>query len=297
MERKIFKAYYVWPRFPSISMSGNVCMLSCKHCNKVYLNDMQSLTKPEQLLKLCKKLDNNGGVGLLLSGGCNKQGEMLNLRRFLPTIKKIKEETNLIVKLHTGLVDEELAKSIADAGVDIASMECIGSNETIKEVFGLNAAIETYANTFRNLQDAEVKHIVPHICIGLHKGKIIGEYKALQIIKETCNPSVIVFIVLRPTPGTKYKNIHPPKPDEIKKIISKAKKIFPNVELSLGCMRPRNNYRKDLEIAALEAGVTRMEIPLEATIIKAKSIGYKIKRIDACCALPEELEHRAIKPP
>jgi len=295
--RKTFKAYYVWPKFPSISMSGNVCMLSCKHCNRVYLNDMQGFTKPERLLSFCKKLDNNGGVGILLSGGCDRKGRMLNLRRFLPVIKQIKNETNLVVKLHTGLVDENLAGDIADADVDIASMECIGSNETIKEVFGLDATIEDYANTFKNLQSAGVKHIVPHICIGLHQGKVIGENKALEIIKENCKPSVMVFIVLRPTPGTKYENILPPNPDGVKKIVTNAKKLFSNVEISLGCMRPRNNYREKIEETAVEAGVTRMEIPLETTIEKAMEMGFSIKRIDACCALPEEFEDKATRHP
>ncbi|OYT57081.1 hypothetical protein B6U70_02830 [Euryarchaeota archaeon ex4484_162] len=227
--RKTFKAYYVWPKFPSISMSGNVCMLSCKHCNRVYLNDMQGFTKPERLLSFCKKLDNNGGVGILLSGGCDRKGRMLNLRRFL--------------------------------------------------------------------QSAGVKHIVPHICIGLHQGKVIGENKALEIIKENCKPSVLVFIVLRPTPGTKYENILPPNPDSVKKIVTNAKKLFPNVEISLGCMRPRNNYREKIEETAVEAGVTRMEIPLETTIEKAMEMGFSIKRIDACCALPEEFEDKATRHP
>jgi len=294
---KTFKAYYVWPKFPSVSMSGNTCLLNCKHCSRVYLNDMQGYTKPEQLLKFCKKIDDKGGIGILLSGGCNKRGEMLNLRRFLPIIKKIKEETNLVVKLHTGLVDEELAKGIADASVDIASMECMGSNETIREVSGLDATIETYAETFRNLQNAGVKHIVPHICIGLHKGRVIGEERALEIVKENCKPSVMVFIVLRPTPGTPYENIPPPSSEDVKKIIAKARELFPNLELSLGCMRPRNSYRINLEEAALEAGVTRMEIPLESTLKKAMEMGYKIKKIDACCALPEEFEGRATRRP
>ena len=62
-------------------------------------------------------------------------------------------------------------------------------------------------------------------------------------------------------------------------------------------MRPRNSYRINLEEAALEAGVTRMEIPLESTLKKAMEMGYKIKKIDACCALPEEFEGRATRRP
>ncbi|MCK5459417.1 MAG: hypothetical protein KAI20_05960, partial [Thermoplasmatales archaeon] len=136
---KIFRVYHVWPKFPSVSMSGTSCALSCKHCNHTYLNDMQNLTKPEELLESCRRFANEGAVGFLLSGGCDKNGEMLNLRKLLPVIKQIKRETNLIIKLHTGIVDKNLAEDIVDAGVDIASTEVVGSIDTIKEIFDFNA--------------------------------------------------------------------------------------------------------------------------------------------------------------
>ncbi len=256
---------------------------------------MKDYVKPEQLLQRCKNISNDGGVGILLSGGCNNKGEMLNLRTLLPTIQRIKDETNLIIKLHTGFVDEELAQDIVEAGVDIASMECIGANETIHEVLGLPATVEKYAETFENLKNAGMPHIVPHVCIGLHYGKLLGEFKALEIIKETCDPSVLVFIVLKPTKGTAFAEVQPPAPGDVKKVISNAKKLFPKIELSLGCMRPRSRGREPIELAALNAGVTRMEIPSKQTIRVASEKGYKIQEINACCALPEEFEERAIK--
>ena len=76
--------------------------------------------------------------------------------------------------------------------------------------------------------------------------------------------------------------------------IKEAKDVFPNKDLSLGCIRPRLRYREEIELVALENGVTRMEIPSKRTIETAKQMGYKIKTINACCALPEELEYRAI---
>jgi len=276
-------------------MSGISCDLHCKHCNHVYLHDMKEYVKAEQLLEMCRNIDNDGGIGILLSGGCNNKGEMLNLRTLLPTIQRIKDETNLIIKLHTGFVDEELAHDIVEAGIDIASMECIGANETIHEVLGLPVTVEKYAETFENLKNAGMPHIVPHVCIGLHYGKLLGEFKALEIIKETCDPSVLVFIVLKPTKGTAFAEVQPPAPEDVKKVISNAKKLFPKIELSLGCMRPRSRGREPIELAALNAGVTRMEIPSKQTIRVASERGYKIQEINACCALPEEFEERAIK--
>ena len=291
---KIFRAYYVWPRFPSISMSGNSCALSCKHCNHTYLNDMQSLTTPDQLLETCREYDKNGAIGFLLSGGCDKNGEMLNLRKLLPVVKQIKKETDLIVKLHTGLVSKDLAEDITSAGIEIASVEVVGSDETIKEIFDFNATTDSYKNTLQNLESAGTPFIVPHVCIGLHYGNLRGEFHALDIVRNSCNPSSIVNIVFRPTKGTKLEQCKIPSPDDISTVIIRTKEMFPNVDVSLGCIRPRTRCREEIEIAAIEAGATRMEIPSKATLQYAREMGYTIRKINACCALPVELESHAI---
>ncbi len=291
---KIFRAYQVWPRFPSISMSGNSCSLSCKHCNHTYLNDMRDLTKPEELLESCRQFADDGAVGFLLSGGCDKSGEMLNLRKMLPVIKQIKKETDLVVKLHTGLVDRNLAEEIVSAGVDIASVEVVGSNETIKEIFDFNTTVTSYKDTLLHLEAAGMPFIVPHVCIGLHYGELNGEFNALEIIKDSCDPSLLVFIIFRPTKGTILEYGKISSTNDVSIVIEKAKELFPGKDVSLGCIRPRAKFREEIEYAALKAGVTRMEIPSKNTIEYAKKMGYTVKKIHACCALPEELESAAI---
>ena len=291
---KIFRSYYVWPKFPSISMSGNYCLLQCKHCNHTYLNDMQSLTKPEKFLETCRQLADDGIVGFLLSGGCNKKGEMLNLRKILPVVKQVKKETNLIIKLHTGFVDKALAEDIVSAGVDIASVEVVGSDETIKKIFNFNATTKFYMNTLQNLESAGMPYIVPHICIGLHFGKLNGEFNALKIIKESCIPSLLVIIIFRPTKGTVLENCKIPYSNDISVVVKKVKEMFPDKDLSLGCIRPRLEHREEIELTALQAGVNRMEIPSKNTLKSAKKMGYTIKTLHACCALPEALEYLVV---
>jgi uncharacterized radical SAM superfamily protein len=287
---KVFRAYYVWPRFPSVSMSGNACALQCKHCNHTYLDDMQSLTTPEQLQTTCRKFAENNAVGFLLSGGCDSTGEMLNLRRLLPAIKTIKDETNLIIKLHTGIVDKKLAEEIVSAGVDIASTEVVGATKTIHEIFRFNATVDSYRTTLTNLENAGMPYIVPHVCIGLHYGRLKGEKKALTIIRESCDPALLVMIVFRPTKGTELEHTPIPTPDMVSDVVIRARELFPGKEISLGCIRPRNTSRYEIEYAALQAGVSRMEIPSAKTIQVAQQMGYTIKRVDGCCALPQELE-------
>ena len=291
MTTKFFRAYYVWPRFPSLSMSGNQCNLQCKHCNHTYLNDMLSITNPDKLYQYAQELQKKNAVGFLLSGGCTPHGEMINLRRLLPTIAKIKQQTNLIIKLHTGIVDQVLAESIVSAGVDIASLEIVGSTENIQKIFGFSATQETYAQTLKHLETAGMPHIVPHICIGLDHGKLSSEKQALDIIQKYCTPSVIVMIVFRPTKGTQLYQVSPPSPHDIATVIQYAKNKFPSLEISLGCIRPRTHLRQEIELAALQAGATRMEIPTKTTLKHVQQLGYTIRYIDACCALPQEYEH------
>ncbi|MBU2565322.1 MAG: radical SAM protein, partial [Candidatus Thermoplasmatota archaeon] len=93
----LLKTYYPSPGFPPISISGDKCTLKCRHCSSVYLKNMIPSETPEKLTKVCRKLDENNAVGILLSGGYNKDGKLLNLERMLPAVKKIKKETKLII--------------------------------------------------------------------------------------------------------------------------------------------------------------------------------------------------------
>ena len=275
---KIFRAYYVWPRFPSVSMSGNTCALQCQHCNHTYLQDMQNVNNPKKLLETCYKFFENNAVGFLLSGGCDKNGEMLNLRQLLPTVKQIKKETDLIVKLHSGLVNQSLAEEIVSAGVDIASVEVVGSNETIHQLFGYHATTESYRRTLESLESAGISYIAPHICIGLHYGTLNGEVQSLEMIQQSCTPSSLVMIVFRPTKATLLEHCQTPSPSDVSTVITTAKTMFPNQDIALGCLRPRTRYREDIEFAALKAGATRMEIPSKKD--KMKSRAYRKRKIE-----------------
>jgi hypothetical protein len=172
-------------------------------------------------------------------------------------------------------------------------MEMVGDNTTIQEIFGLNATVDDYVETFRNLQNAGVS-IAPHLCVGLHNSRVEGEFKALELIKENIKPETVVLIVFRPTKNTVLQYLQPPNPKDVASVVKKAKELF-DAELSLGCMRPRNRrIREEIEVEALKAGVSRMEIPSKKTINYAEEHNYEIKRFDACCALPERFEHLAL---
>lgn len=292
-----FRAYNIWPDFPSISLSGEACALDCQHCGKVYLKDMEPANSPEALVELCQQHKEKGANGVLLSGGCDSKGSLLNLKKYLPAIRQI-HEMGLIIKLHTGFVDKELASAIVSAGVDIASQEMVGDVGTIKKIFGIEASPEDYLKTFQNLQDAGIPHICPHVCVGLDEGRLIGEFKALEML-SSINISTLAIIVLRPTKETAFSSVPPPGGDDVERVIAHARKLFPNIKIILGALRPRGSeesggkaQRLDIEMGALRGGIDGTEVPSQEMLDAAFSMGFSIKKIQAFGVLPIGYEGR-----
>jgi uncharacterized radical SAM superfamily protein len=129
--------------------------------------------------------------------------------------------------------------------------------------------------------------VVPHICIGLHEGKIKGVAKALEIAAEI-RPDALVFLVLTPTSGTQFEKVSPPSTFEVGRVIADARLKFPNATLALGCMRPRGDKKTEYELQALHSGVDRIEIPSRRTLEAARAMSLEVKRLEACCAVPTE---------
>ena len=125
--------------------------------------------------------------------------------------------------------------------------------------------------------------VYPHITIGLHAGKIKGEWNALDILKKF-GADAIVFNVLIPTPNTKYSDKEPPRIEEVLRIISHARLNFPDTPIYLGCMRPKGKYRKELDEKVIGL-VNRIVMPADTALRKAEELGYTIKELEECCIL------------
>lgn len=281
-----FCACYPHPRFPTLSITGPTCALRCKHCGGRYLKQMVPCPTPDVLLKTCLELASNGARGVLLSGGYNDEG-YLPFENYLDAIERVKRETGLFISVHTGLVPGWLAHELGRAGIDLADFDLIGDDETIKLVLGINRTAEDYRRSLHVLKRS-LPHVVPHICIGLHAGEVKGERAALEFAAEI-SPHALVLLVLMPTPGTEFERITGPSPAEVGKLIAEARLKFPKAMLALGCMRPRDAGRVELELQALRSGIDRMEVPSEQTIEAARKLGLQVLRLDACCSVPSEL--------
>ncbi|MFX1500953.1 MAG: radical SAM protein [Promethearchaeota archaeon] len=256
----ILKIYVPTNRFPAISITGSECNLQCEHCNKKYLKGMKPILSTKKLERFLFNLSKKGGVGALISGGSLGDGSV-PLLNYLDTIKKVKRETELIINTHTGLLNEETAKKLADANVDIVSFDINMDEEVIKNIYHLDIELNEYKRAINLLKKYKL-NIVPHICIGLHYGKLSKELDSIKFIKETdINPSLIVIIILIPPKDSKIK-FEMPKLEDIAKVIGILRIIFPKTEISLGCMRPRGRVKNEIEKVAIKAGITRILIKI-----------------------------------
>ncbi|NIV43964.1 radical SAM protein, partial [Candidatus Bathyarchaeota archaeon] len=236
--------------FPSISITGRFCALKCKHCYGKVLNTMLPAVNPEQLINLCKHLKRKGAIGCLISGGCLPDGSV-PLGGFLGAIAKVKKDLGLTVVVHTGVIELSMAEKLREAGVDAALIDVIGSDETIKEIYQLNMKVQDFDTSLKALQESGIPY-VPHVLVGLHYGKLKGEFKALQMISKY-RPSAVIIIALMPIHGTPMKDASPPTATDIAKVLAMTRLMMPGTPMVLGCMRPKGETREEIDVLAVKA--------------------------------------------
>lgn len=267
--------------FPTISVTGKGCALNCKHCGGLVLETMYPVKSSEELFELCVQLKKKGALGCLISGGCLPNGSV-PVGKFIDSIARVKRELGLTILVHTGIIDETTAKALAEARVDSALVDIIGSNDTIKEIYKLNVTVDDYSRSLEALQESGIS-FVPHVIVGLHYGRLEGELRALQMIRNY-RPSALVVIAFMPIRGTEMEKIDPPKPAEIAKVIAAARLMFPETPLVLGCMRPRGRHRVETDTMAIQAGVDAIAFPSEEAVRLAERHGRAVAFSSLCCS-------------
>jgi uncharacterized radical SAM superfamily protein len=251
-----------------VSVTGTACALRCAHCNGHYLAGMRSLDDPA----LAR------AQSLLISGGCDREGRV----PVLPHLERIaRVGAGKRLNWHVGLIDEATMCAIAPY-VDTISFDLVGDEETIREVYGLEATVADYAATYRMLQ--RHARVVPHLTVGLLGGRIGGERRALALLREL-RAEAIVFIVFIPTPGTPYAHRPPPPVEAVVDLLAEARLDFPQTPILLGCMRPAGEYRDRLDALAVEVGVNKIVNPARTAVAEAARQGLAIDWGDECCVL------------
>lgn len=270
--------------FMPVSITGAECELNCDHCGRKILQTMLATTTPDALFDYAREIAGRGARGMLISGGSDKGG-IVPIRPFLKTIARIKQEFDLKIAAHLGILDEETVQEIKETGgISSAMMDIVGSNETLRQVYHLrDVTCDDFENSLRLLCKYGIKTI-PHVVIGLHYGKILGEYRSLEIIARY-PVSAVVLVGLMPQKGTKMAEVLPPSPDEMGEVFKQARGLFPKTPVLLGCIRPMGEHKLKTDILAIKAGLNGIAYPADGIVKQAVEMGLEPRFSQMCCSL------------
>ena len=269
--------------FPAFSITAAGCALMCDHCEAKILEPMIPAVKPDILDEKVRRLIETEGLqGFLLSGGSNKRNE-INYSKFYPVIEGLKRDfPNLRVAIHTALTDRAGAKEMEAAGVDVAMLDIIGSDETIREVYHLDRPVADFEETVAALCETDMQ-ISPHIVIGLHYGRILGEENALDILARY-DTKALVLVVIMPfyaKPGT----FETPATTDVGRIFLEARRRLPDRQVLLGCARPPGMHKRITDAYAVMAGLDGIAFPADGAVAAADITGRPFHQAHACCSI------------
>jgi len=269
--------------FPAFSITAGGCALNCDHCQKKILEPMIPATKPEALDRQVRDLILLQGLqGFLLSGGSNKRNE-IRYEPFYPVIEGLKRDyPNLKIAIHTALTDEAGAKRMESAGVDTAMMDVIGAQETINEVYHLDRPVEDFEATLAALTATSME-VSPHIVVGLHYGKILGEPAALDMIARH-DVNALVLVVIMPfyaKPGTFIT----PETSDVGRIFLEARTRLEDKQVLLGCARPPGMHKRVTDAYAVMAGLDGIAFPADGAVAVAERLGRPFEQAHSCCSI------------
>ena len=269
--------------FASISVTGTACALSCEHCKTNVLHGMADLRRHSgSLFDLCVDLASKGARGVLISGGSDKQGRV-PLLPHIQHMKRVRNELGLAIRVHTGVPDEATCAALGEVDIDGAMIDIIGHRDTMREVYHLDADPEDYENSLAWLEKHNVPTI-PHIILGLHFGRMLGEERALEMIARH-PPKVMVLVVLMPLTGTPMMGVTPPPLEEIGAFFEKSRKALPSTPVMLGCARPMGNLKVEIDRLAVNAGLNGIAYPANGIVEYARQNGLRPQFINACCGV------------
>jgi uncharacterized radical SAM superfamily protein len=270
--------------FPAFSITGGACALNCDHCQAKILEPMIPATSPAELdrkvrdLVLLKDLR-----GFLLSGGSNRRNEV-PYDRYYPVLEKLKRDfPHLRIAVHSALLDERRARLMQDSGVDVAMMDVIGAQETIRDVYHLDRTVADFEGTLAALS-ATSMDVVPHVVIGLHYGRLLGEQNALDIISRY-KVAALILVVVTPIYAPADRPFATISTDDVAKVLVAARQRVNHAPVQLGCVRPAGRHKLITDAYAVMAGFDGIAYPAEGIVALARAIGRPVEQEHACCSI------------
>ncbi len=269
-------------RFLPVSVTGTACALQCDHCQTKVLEGMISLDKERDLFATAARLRAQGTDGVLVSGGSSRHGGV-PLLPHVGAMRRVREELGMRVVVHSGVVSPKLAAGLASAGVDGVMLDIIGAEETIRQVYHLDLTPADFERSLAVRSDQGLR-IIPHIVLGLHYGRFLGEWAALEMIAR--HPvSTLILVVLTPLVGTPMGHLPPPPVQDVTDFFATARARMPDTRVNLGCGRPMGEMKIALDRAAIDHGLNGIAYPAEGMVAYARERGLEPAFHEYCCSL------------
>lgn len=280
--------------WPAVSITGGDCKLQCDHCKAKILEPMIPAHTPEALWRVVNEQIGAGARGMLLTGGSNHRDEV-EYDPFYPVIRRIKDEfPQFKIAMHTALVDMDMARRMEDCGIDAAMMDVIGAQDTVSQVYHLRRPVEDFERSLECLVSTGLK-VVPHIVIGLHYGRMLGEWNALEMIKRHV-PSAVVLVVVMPFYAPENRPFATPGSAEVGRFFMDAREALPHIPLLLGCARPAGRAKAKIDSYAVMAGLNGIAHPSDGVVELAARLGRELRITPACCSIAIGDEVMAVGP-
>lgn len=269
--------------WPAVSITGPDCRLQCDHCKGRILESMIPARTPEDLWAVANRQIERGARGMLLTGGSNLRNEV-EYGPYYSTIRRIKDAfPSFGIALHTALVDGDTARCMEQSGIDAAMMDVIGAQETITQVYHLKRTVDDFESTLEALVATQLK-VVPHIVLGLHYGRLLGEGRALEMLQRH-HPSAVVLVVAMPFYAPAHRPFAVPESHEIGRFFLDARAALPEIPLLLGCARPAGRAKMEIDAYAVMAGLNGIAHPADGMVELANRLGRPSRIAAACCSM------------
>lgn len=269
--------------FLPVSVTGSACALQCDHCSAKVLEGMVSVKADEDLFALAERLHAQGSRGLLVSGGSQRSTGGVPLVPHLRHVPRIRDELGMTVIVHSGVVNPELAAALTASGVDGVMLDIIGAEDTIRDVYHLDMTPADFERSLALLAGAGLR-IIPHVVCGLHYGRFLGEYAALEMIARY-PVSTMIIVVLVPLVGTPMAHLPPPAAPDVIAFMQASREALPTTKVNLGCARPMGSMKLELDHAAIDHGLNGIAYPGDGVIAYAQQRGLTPALYEYCCSL------------
>lgn len=269
--------------WPAVSITGGACKLQCDHCRAKILEPMIPAMSPAALWRVATEAIASGAQGMLLSGGSNHRDEV-EYGPFLPTVRRLKDaHPGFRIAIHTALVDDAMAREIAAAGVDVAMLDIIGAQDTVQQVYHLRRPVGDFEASLASLVSAGLE-VVPHIVIGLHYGRLLGEWHALEMVARH-HVRALVLVAAMPIYADPKRPFLAPDPAEVGAFFLDARAAMGEAPVLLGCARPAGRAKIEVDAYAVLAGLDGIAHPADGIVALAVRAGREASVMSACCSI------------